>query len=115
MKRKRYSPEQIIRKLREADRMLSEGQTIAEVCPQLEIVEATFHRWRNQYGGLKAARQLFNRATRNGMHPCATERRLASRISVGSPAGEEELLAGRLLLRFAAARLEDLLGAIGLL
>jgi len=39
---------------------LSEGKTIAEVCQQLEIVEATFHRWRNQYGGMKAddAKQL---------------------------------------------------------
>ena len=47
MKRKRHSPEQIIRKLREADRMLSEGKGIAEVCQQLEVAEATFHRWRN--------------------------------------------------------------------
>ena len=51
MKRKRHSPEQIIRKLREAERMVSEGKTLAEVCQQLEVVEATFHRWRNQYGG----------------------------------------------------------------
>jgi transposase-like protein len=54
MKRKRHSPEQIIRKLREADGMLSEGKGIAEVCQQLEVAEATFHRWRNQYGGMKA-------------------------------------------------------------
>jgi len=60
MKRKRHSPVQIIRKLREADGMLSEGRTIAEVCRQLEVVEATFHRWRSQYGGMKAddAKQL---------------------------------------------------------
>ena len=49
MKRKRHSPEQIIRKLREAEQMVSEGKTLAEVCQQLEVVEATFHRWRNQY------------------------------------------------------------------
>jgi len=54
MKRKRHSPEQIIRKLRDADRMLSEGKGIAEVCQVLEVAEATFHRWRNQYGGMKA-------------------------------------------------------------
>ena len=53
MKRKRHSPEQIIRKLREADRMLSEGAEIAAVCQALEVSEATFHRWRNQYGGMK--------------------------------------------------------------
>ena len=54
MKRKRHNPEQIIRKLRDADRMLSEGRDIALVCQALEVSEATFHRWRNQYGGMKA-------------------------------------------------------------
>jgi len=54
MKRKRHTPEQIIRKLREADQGLSEGRSIAEVVQQLAISEQTFHRWRNQYGGMKA-------------------------------------------------------------
>ena len=68
MKRKRHSPEQIIRKLRDADRMLSEGKTIGEVCQQLEVVEATFHRWRNQYGGMKAddAKQFKELQVENG-------------------------------------------------
>ncbi|GIX00563.1 MAG: hypothetical protein KatS3mg111_3895 [Pirellulaceae bacterium] len=47
MSRKRHSPEQIIRKLREADAMLSAGKTIGQVCQALEISEPTFHRWRN--------------------------------------------------------------------
>jgi putative transposase len=50
----RHTPEQIIRKLREADRLLAEGQEIPEVAKQLEVSEATYHRWRAQYGGLKA-------------------------------------------------------------
>lgn len=54
MKRKLHSPEQIIRKLRDADRMLSEGKEIAAVCQALAVCESTFHRWRNQYGGMKA-------------------------------------------------------------
>jgi putative transposase len=54
MKGRRHTPEQIIRKLREADRLLGEGQDIAEVAKHLEISEATFHRWRAQYGGMKA-------------------------------------------------------------
>ena len=54
MKRRRHTPEQIIRKLREADRLLAEGQEVPEVAKQLEISEATYHRWRAQYGGLKA-------------------------------------------------------------
>ena len=54
MSRRRHTPEQIVRKLREADRMLGEGAELAEVCRHLQVSEATFHRWRNQYGGMKA-------------------------------------------------------------
>ena len=53
-RRKRHTPEQIIAKLREAERMQSDGATIAQVCQQLGVSEQTFHRWRNQYGGMKA-------------------------------------------------------------
>ena len=53
-RRRRHTPEQIIRKLREADRMLAEGSQIADVARHLEVTEATYHRWRNQYGGMKA-------------------------------------------------------------
>lgn len=54
MKRKRHSPEQIIRKLREAEAMLASEKTIGQVCQALEVSEQTYHRWRNQYGGMKA-------------------------------------------------------------
>jgi putative transposase len=54
MKRRRHTPEQIIRKLREAERILGEGKTIPEAAKELGISEQTFHRWRNQYGGMKA-------------------------------------------------------------
>ena len=54
MKQRRHTPEQVIRKLREGDRMLGEGRSIAEVCKALEVSEPTYHRWRNQYGGMKA-------------------------------------------------------------
>lgn len=54
MSRRRHTPEQIIRKLREADRMLGEGADVAAVARHLEVSEATYHRWRNQYGGMKA-------------------------------------------------------------
>jgi transposase-like protein len=59
-KRRRHTPEQIIRKLREADRLLAEGDQVADVARHLEVTEATYHRWRNQYGGMKAddARRL---------------------------------------------------------
>jgi putative transposase len=54
MKRKKHSPDQIIAKLREADGLLATGATIAQVCQKIEVSEQTFHRWRNQYGGMKA-------------------------------------------------------------
>jgi transposase-like protein len=54
MARRRHTPDQIVRKLREADRLFAEGADVAEVARHLEVSEATYHRWRNQYGGLKA-------------------------------------------------------------
>jgi putative transposase len=67
MKRRRHTPEQVIRKLREADRLLAEGREIPEVAKQLEVSEATYHRWRAQYGGLKAddAKRLKELASEN--------------------------------------------------
>ena len=53
-RRKRHSPEQIVRKLRDADAMLNAGKELAAVLQNLEVSEATFHRWRAQYGGMKA-------------------------------------------------------------
>ena len=54
MSRRRHTPEQIVRKLREADRLLGEGMELPEVWKHLEVSEATYHRWRNQFGGMKA-------------------------------------------------------------
>lgn len=54
MARRRHTPEQIIRKLREADRLFGEGSDVAEVARRLEVSEATYQRWRNQFGGMKA-------------------------------------------------------------
>ncbi len=54
MKRRRHTPNQIIGKLREAERLLGEGKSTAEVAKALQVSENTFHRWRKQYGGMKA-------------------------------------------------------------
>jgi DNA-binding MurR/RpiR family transcriptional regulator len=51
VKRRRHTPEQIIRKVREADRMLGEGQDLAEVAKALEVSEATFHRCARSMAG----------------------------------------------------------------
>ena len=52
--RKRHTPEQVVRKLGQADRMLADGADVAAVCRELGVSEQTYYRWRNQYGGLKA-------------------------------------------------------------
>lgn len=54
-RRKRHSPEQIVKKLRDADSMLNAGKDLGAVLQSLEIAEATYHRWRNQYGGMKSS------------------------------------------------------------
>ncbi len=60
MTRRKHTPEQIVEKLREADDLLARGTPIALVVEHLGISEATFHRWRTHYGGIKAddARRL---------------------------------------------------------
>jgi transposase-like protein len=54
MARRRHTPEQVVRKLREADRLLAEGNDVADVARHLEVSEQTYHRWRAQFGGMKA-------------------------------------------------------------
>jgi transposase-like protein len=54
MKQRRHTPEQVIRKLAEGDKLLGQGQDVAEVARHLEVTEATWYRWKNQYGGMKA-------------------------------------------------------------
>ncbi len=53
MKRTRHTPEQVIRKLRDAERMLAEGKERPAVCRSLEISVQTFHRWKQQYQGMR--------------------------------------------------------------
>jgi transposase-like protein len=53
-RRKRHNPEQIVRKLRDADAMLNAGKELAAVLQTLEVSESTYGRWRAQYGGMKA-------------------------------------------------------------
>jgi transposase-like protein len=55
MGRKVYYPEQIVRKLREAEVLISQGNTIGQASRQLGIAEQTYYRWRKQYGGLQVS------------------------------------------------------------
>jgi putative transposase len=54
MKRKRHTPEEIIRKLRDSEAQLAAGATVVEVARKLGVSENTFHRWRARYGNMRA-------------------------------------------------------------
>jgi len=60
MSRKRFTPEQIIGILREADVKLSQGRSVEQLCRELSITEQSYYRWRREYGGMKVtqARRL---------------------------------------------------------
>ncbi len=60
MPRKRFSVEQIINHLREAEVLLAQGQTVGEICRRIGVSEQSYYRWRREYGGLKVdqARRL---------------------------------------------------------
>jgi hypothetical protein len=53
-RRRRHSPEQIVKKLRDGEAMLNAGKDLAAVLVAVEVSEATWNRWRNQYGGMKS-------------------------------------------------------------
>ncbi len=53
MARKKYTVEQIINHLREAEVLLAQGQTVGEICRQIGVSEQSYYRWRREYGGLK--------------------------------------------------------------
>ena len=53
MKTKTYTPEQIVRLQRQVEAGQSEGKTVEETCRSLGIADSTYHRWKNQYGGMK--------------------------------------------------------------
>ncbi len=54
MKRKRHTPQQVVRKLQEAQAALAAGRDLAAVCQMLGVSEQTYYRWKNKYGGIKA-------------------------------------------------------------
>ncbi|WP_404443602.1 IS3 family transposase [Microbacterium marinum] len=91
--RKRHTPEQVVRKLGQADRMLADGADVAAVCRELGVSEQTYYRWRNQYGGLKAddAKRLKELEKQN-----ATLKRLLAEAEL-EKAALKELAGGKLL------------------
>ena len=55
MSRKRYTPEQIIGMLREAEVRLSQGQTVGEICRRFGVSDQSYYRWRREYGGMEVS------------------------------------------------------------
>ncbi len=53
MSKKRHTPEQIISRLREAEVLLSQGQSVPAACKRIEVSEQTYYRWRKEWGGLR--------------------------------------------------------------
>ena len=53
MARKKFTAEQIVNKLREADVLLSQGKTVTQTCKQIGVTDQTYYRWRREYGGMK--------------------------------------------------------------
>ena len=101
MKRKRHTPEQIIRKLRTAEQLLNQGQTVADVCRTLEVSAPTYHRWQQLYGGMcQATVKTGPEATRKLVHPVEQDSN-ASKECVGAP------LMGPLALEIAVQTPQD--------
>ena len=67
MSRKRYTPEQIISMLREAEVALAQGQSIGQACRTLGVSEQSYYRWRKEYGGLRTARPSVEGLSRSRM------------------------------------------------
>ena len=65
MPKKRYTPEEIVAKLRQVDVLVSQGQNIADAIRQIGVSEVTYYRWRQEYGGLKADHVYWYRFTDN--------------------------------------------------
>ena len=68
MAKKRFSVEQIIGHLREAEVLLSQGMTVGEICRRIGLSEQSYYRWRREYGGLKVdqVRRLRELEAENG-------------------------------------------------
>ena len=96
MPRKRYTPEQIIRKLREAEVELAKGQTTGDVVRKLGITEQTYYRWSKEYGGLRhdQAARLKERQAQTTMG-IRVFRELLNRATIGSNGFVPLLIPGR--------------------
>ena len=89
MRRKRHTPEQIVKHLRGADQLLGTGKTVAQVCKRLGVTEVTYYRWRREYGGMKTdqAKRLKELERENGRQHRPACRRLQVALSHSTQKG----------------------------
>jgi len=92
MAKKRYKAEDIIHKLREADVLLAQGKTVADVCRALGVTDVTYYRWRKEFGGLKIeqAKRLKeleqeNARLRKAVSDLTIDKLILSEIAKGKP------------------------------
>ncbi|MFE5478056.1 transposase [Nocardia sp. NPDC056541] len=81
---RRHSPEQIIRNLREGEKLIGQSFSIEEVCKHLEISEASWHRWRAKYGGNEVRRRETAQGARAGKRAAEGAGRRASPLDIGN-------------------------------
>jgi putative transposase len=65
MKRTRHTADKIIRKLKTAEQLISQGKTVADACSVIGVTQPTYHRWRQQYRGKQAEEALAVRLLRS--------------------------------------------------
>ena len=110
MSRRRHTPEQVVRKLREADRLLGEGIELPEVFKQLEVSEQTYYRWRNQFGGMKAEDVKRLEGAGGGEREAEADRRRSGPGEPGVEGDREGKLVSPSRRRRAVLMLQDRLG-----
>ena len=89
MPKKRFTSEQVIHKLREAEVMSAQGRTVAEISRQLGVTEQTFFRWRKEYGGLKVdqakrLKELEQENARSALSDAVIDNQILREVSKGN-------------------------------
>ncbi|MFZ4567393.1 MAG: transposase [Prochlorococcaceae cyanobacterium] len=87
MKRTRHTAEPIIRKLNTAEQLIAQGKTVVDVCRVLEVTQPTYHRWRQQYGGMQAEEARRLTQLEKAMLKDLAEGTFRTQNSAGGPSG----------------------------
>jgi len=89
MKRTRHTAEQIVRKLKTAEQLIAQGKTVVEVGRVIEVTQPTYHRWRQQYGGMQAEDACLRWVPRSSEESCFRDWGAHQGVQCGLGEGEE--------------------------